>query len=119
MNIGIPQTIWAVGPFFTSVADYLVYEQRLLVSHKIGIFLMAVCAAFIALSNIVDPFEAADSEVVEADQKLPVYYAVLASLVMPLCVVGHSLALKYGVVTLAMPANQFTFAYFFLMSLIL
>ena len=52
LNIGIAQAIWSVSPFFIALLEWLCYGMRLQVHHIIGMSVMILCVAAVALSNL-------------------------------------------------------------------
>ena len=80
---------------------------------------LVFCAVCISLSELVAPKEI--SKVVEvklSEITTPIHTAVLSALFMPLSCAGFAFLVKYVNVNLKLRANDFSAAYWFIMSLV-
>ena len=85
LNPGIASAIWSLTPVFAATADKIIYKVELEFYHMVGIFFMVLCGVAVGISDVVVPKMIDD--IIEPNEfvpTLPVYVAVLCSIVMPL-----------------------------------
>ena len=51
LNVGITASIWMTAPFVNSILDYLINNQKLHLSHFLGMVLMLSCGFIISVSK--------------------------------------------------------------------
>jgi drug/metabolite transporter (DMT)-like permease len=92
LNPGIATAIWSLTPVFSAFADKVIYKVELQTYHMVGIFFMVSCGVAVGISDIIVPQEKILlPEQIATGQDvfvptLPVYVAVLCSILMPVAV---------------------------------
>ena len=136
LNVGIAQAIWAINPFLVAVIQYFKDRVALQMSQVIGMLALVLCALLVSLSQLLPseqlPVDVSDALPVTGDSAVesseavtlveyttPTYVAVLFSLIMPTVCVFYVFLNQYIAVHIKLSGNDWTFGYFWLMSLIL
>lgn len=130
LNIGISQAIWAINPFQITFLEWLFYKQKFNFNQIWGMLALVLCAVIVSLSEVLLPQE--EEEVVVStsqggamvfpnekptEKKLPIYAAILFSLIMPSVCTLFVVVVKYVDNTLKLRSTDFTIAYWGFMSL--
>ena len=117
LNIGIAVGIWSIDPFLVSVMERIFEGTTLTCSQFVGMFALFIMAVLISLSDVINPPEEGLS--IEKEHDTPVYLAVLSSFIIPIIFALGCFLIKYTDQTLKLDAYDFTFGYWFLMSVVL
>ena len=54
INVGVITTIWAVNPLFMAIIDSIIFKQKLLYYHYIGMFSIVACTLIISVSRLFE-----------------------------------------------------------------
>lgn len=101
-----------MGPFLSALLDFWINGQRLKTYHIVGMTFMVTCAALVSLSKLFDE----PSETTVAD--MPIYIALLMSLVMPITCAFFGVLGRYVTVTRGKNARDWSFGYSLIQSAI-
>ena len=89
LNIGIASSVWAIAPFTSALAEWIVFGNRLQKYHVVGMNFMLTCALLISCSQLMtessseslvadDPSEI-DSGTSLKSERVPIYVPILIS----------------------------------------
>lgn len=77
LNAGIVSTIWAIGPLYSALVDFLFFKQKLFTSHLIGLVCLISCAMCISLASVVDSSPNSNEQPAQIEAWKPVVLAII------------------------------------------
>ena len=87
LNIGIIEAFWSISPFFVAFTEWILNRVGLKLYQFLGMLGLVVMAILISLADLFTK-KAEDIEIIgNLETKLPVYKALLLSLIFPIAVV--------------------------------
>ena len=121
MNIGISVALWSIGPFFIAITDWVIYGQGLRCFQIVGMLALMAMAIMVSLSDVFfpDEEEAGEDADVGVSKKIPVFYAVLISLLVPVLGTFFVLVVKYADKVLRLDSTDFSVGYWLIVSIVL
>jgi drug/metabolite transporter (DMT)-like permease len=87
VNPGLTTSIWSVTPFFMSLADFIIFGNRLKRNHYIGITLIMLCVILLGLRDVLEPKDSVDTEIQKesTEPTVPVIVPITFGLLTPIC----------------------------------
>ena len=118
LNIGICVGIFSIFPFLVAVFERICFGTKLTCSQFVGMLGLVGMAVLISLSDVLKPQIGGENiaAIVIEDKSVPIFVAVLASLIIPVLFTLGTALVKYGDVVLQVDAYDFSFGYWFILS---
>ena len=114
LNLGITTAIWSFVPFFVAIIERIVYGVGVKPSQILGMVLLVLMSILISLSDLFDSHN--DGTVVIVGDHMPLYKAVLYSMVYPVVATSGTFIVKYANNTLRISSLDFAMTFSFLYS---
>ena len=58
INVGVIITIWSINPFFNSIADYYLNDEKMHYYHVIGLVSMLMCSIAVCMKDFIGASDA-------------------------------------------------------------
>lgn len=81
INVGVITIIWSIDPIFMAIVDKILFGQKLMYNHIIGILSMLACCIAISLSDYFDGNSSKDLDLIKSS---PTWVAVLFGVITPI-----------------------------------
>ena len=85
VNVGLITVIWAVNPFFMSVADYFIFRNGMRYYHWIGLMAIVFSTIILSIRPLFTKNEEYDLQKVKKNAVIPIWMAVLISFLTAIC----------------------------------
>lgn len=95
INVGVITTIWAVNPLFMAIIDSIIFKQKLLYYHYIGMFSIVACTLIISVSRLFEKDKTSFSEKEEISNILPSWIPALFGILTPVCFTASGILSKH------------------------
>ena len=114
LNLGITTAIWSIVPFFVAIIERIVYGTAIKPSHIIGMVFLVCMSIFVGLSDLFGSKQA--GIIVIVGDRMPMYKAVLYSMIYPVVATSGTFIAKYAYNTVRITSIDFVMTFTFIYS---
>ena len=114
LNFGITTAIWSFIPFFVAIVERILYAVGIKPYQLLGILMIVFMSILVSLSDLFGK-ESAKSVVV-VGQYMPMYKAVLYSLIFPVVATAMTFIIKFANKTMRISSQDFAMSFQFIYS---
>ena len=109
LNLGITTAIWSFIPFFVAIIERILYAVGIKPYQILGMLMIVCMSILVSLSDLFGTKEV--KTVVIVGEHMPMYKAVLYSLIFPVVATAMTFIIKYANKTLRISSIDFAMSF--------
>lgn len=117
LNLGITTAIWSFMPFFVAISERILYGTGVKPYQILGMLLIVLMSILVSLSDLFGN-PTTETTMVIIGKRMPVYEAVLYSLVFPVMATAMTLLIKYSYHNMRVSGVDFGMAFLLFYSMV-